>query len=69
MRRGSNARQAAGRSHTDLERGFIRSEVMPYEVFMKYGSEQALRDAGKLQIEGKDYIVADGDILHIRFNV
>jgi hypothetical protein len=69
VRRGSNARQAAGRIHTDLERGFIRSEVMPYEVFMKYGSEQALRDAGKLQIEGKDYVVADGDILNIRFNV
>ena len=69
VRRGSNARQAAGRLHTDLARGFIRSEVMPYEVFMKYGSEQALRDAGKLQIEGKDYVVADGDILNIRFNV
>jgi hypothetical protein len=69
VRRGSNARQAAGRIHTDLERGFIRAEVMPYEVFMKYGSEPALRDAGKLQIEGKDYLVADGDILNIRFNV
>ena len=69
VRRGSNARQAAGRIHTDLERGFIRAEVMPYEVFMKYGSEAALRDAGKLQVEGKDYIVADGDILNIRFNV
>ncbi len=69
VRRGSNARQAAGRIHTDLERGFIRAEVMPYEVFMQFGSEQALRDAGKLQIEGKDYVVADGDILNIRFNV
>jgi len=69
VRRGSNAKQAAGRIHTDLERGFIRAEVMPYEVFMKFGSEQALRDAGKLQIEGKDYLVADGDILNIRFNV
>jgi len=69
VRRGSNARQAAGRIHSDLERGFIRAEVMPFEVFMKYGSEQALRDAGKLQIEGKDYLVADGDILNIRFNV
>ena len=69
VRRGSTARQAAGRIHTDLERGFIRAEVMPYEVFITHGSEQALRDAGKLQIEGKDYIVADGDILNIRFNV
>jgi ribosome-binding ATPase YchF (GTP1/OBG family) len=52
-----------------LERGFIRAEVIPYEVFMQYGSEQAVRDAGRLQVEGKDYVVADGDILHIRFNV
>ena len=69
IRRGTKARQAAGKIHTDLERGFIRAEVMPYEVFMQYGSEQALHHAGKLQIEGKDYVVADGDILHIRFNV
>jgi ribosome-binding ATPase len=67
--RGTNARKAAGRIHSDLERGFIRAEVMPYEVFMKYGSEQALKDAGKFQIEGKDYIVSDGDIMSIRFNV
>jgi GTP-binding protein YchF len=67
--RGSNARKAAGRIHSDLERGFIRAEVIPYEVFMEYGSEAAVRDHGKLQVEGKDYIVADGDILHIRFNV
>jgi GTP-binding protein YchF len=69
IRRGTKARQAAGKIHTDLERGFIRAEVMPYEIFMQYGSEQALRDAAKLQIEGKDYVVADGDILNIRFNV
>jgi GTP-binding protein YchF len=69
VRRGSNAKQAAGRIHTDLERGFIRAEVMPYDVFMEYGSEHALRDAGRLQVEGKDYVVADGDILNIRFNV
>ncbi len=69
IRRGSNAKQAAGEIHSDLERGFIRAEVMPYEVFMKYGSEHALREAGKLRVEGKDYVVADGDILHIRFNV
>jgi ribosome-binding ATPase YchF (GTP1/OBG family) len=69
IRRGANARQAAGRIHSDLERGFIRAEVIPYAVFMEYGSEQAVKDAGRLQIEGKDYIVADGDILHVRFNV
>jgi GTP-binding protein YchF len=69
IRRGANARQAAGRIHSDLERGFIRAEVIPYAVFTQYGSEQAVKDAGRLQIEGKEYVVADGDILHIRFNV
>ena len=69
IRRGTKARQAAGKIHTDLERGFIRAEVMPYELFMQYGSEQALHQAGKLQIQGTDYVVADGDILHVRFNV
>ncbi len=69
IKRGTKARQAAGRIHSDLERGFIRAEVIPYEVFLQYGSEQAVKDAGRLQIEGKDYVVSDGDILHIRFNV
>ncbi len=69
IRRGANARQSAGRIHSDLERGFIRAEVIPYDVFMEHGSESAVRDSGALQVEGKDYIVADGDILHIRFNV
>ena len=69
IRRGTRARPAAGRIHSDLERGFIRAEVMPYELFMEYGSEQALKDAGKFQVEGKDYVVADGDIMHVRFNV
>jgi GTP-binding protein YchF len=69
IRRGTRARQAAGRIHSDLERGFIRAEVIPYEVFMKLGSERAVRDAGKLQVEGKDFVVSDGDILTIRFNV
>jgi ribosome-binding ATPase len=69
IRRGTRARQAAGRIHSDLERGFIRAEVMPYALFAEYGSEHALKEAGRLQIEGKDYVVADGDILHIRFNV
>ena len=69
IRRGTHAKQAAGRIHSDLERGFIRAEVMPYGLFMKHGSEHALRDAGALKLEGKDYVVADGDILSIRFNV
>lgn len=69
IRRGTTARQAAGSIHSDLERGFIRAEVIPYAVFTQHGSEQAVKDAGKLQVEGKDYVVADGDILHIRFNV
>jgi GTP-binding protein YchF len=69
IRRGTKARQAAGRIHSDLERGFIRAEVTPYEQFMKYGSEQAAREAGQHKLEGKDYVVMDGDIMHIRFNV
>ena len=67
--RGMKAKQAAGRIHSDLERGFIRAEVIPYDAFMQYGSEHAARDAGHLKLEGKDYVVADGDILHVRFNV
>jgi len=69
IRRGMTARQAAGRIHSDLERGFIRAEVIPYALFTQYGSEHAVKEAGKLQVEGKDYVVADGDIMHIRFNV
>ncbi len=69
IRRGTDARRAAGRIHSDLERGFIRAEVMPCEVFMEYGSEAAVKEAGKFQVEGKDYRVSDGDIMHVRFNV
>ena len=69
IHRGTRARQAAGRIHSDLERGFIRAEVIPYAVFMEHGSEQAVKDAGRLQLEGKDYLVQDGDIMNIRFNV
>jgi ribosome-binding ATPase YchF (GTP1/OBG family) len=69
IRRGTMARQAAGRIHSDLERGFIRAEVMPYDVFMQHGSEHAVKTAGKFQIEGKEYVVSDGDIMNIRFNV
>ena len=69
IRNGFNARKAAGRIHSDLERGFIRAEVTPYEVFIEFGSEVAVKDAGKLQVEGKEYIVQDGDIMNVRFNV
>lgn len=69
IRRGTRARGAAGAIHSDLERGFIRAEVIPYVTFMEHGSEQAVKDAGLFQIEGKDYVVSDGDILNIRFNV
>lgn len=69
IKKGMTAPQAAGVIHSDLERGFIRAEVMKYHDFIKLGSEHACRDSGKLFIEGKNYIVADGDILNIRFNV
>jgi len=69
IRKGMNAQQAAGVIHSDLERGFIRAEVMKYYDFVTLGSEHACREAGKFYIEGKNYIVDDGDILHIRFNV
>ncbi len=67
--KGWKAPQCAGVIHTDFEKGFIRAEVIKYEDYIQYGSEAAVRDAGKLGIEGKDYIVQDGDIMHFRFNV
>jgi hypothetical protein len=69
IREGMTAPQASGVIHSDLERGFIRAEVMKYEDFIRLGSESACRDAGRFFVEGKNYIVEDGDILHIRFNV
>jgi GTP-binding protein YchF len=69
IKRGMNAPQASGVIHSDLERGFIRAEVMKYHDFITLGSEHACKEAGKFNIEGKNYIVEDGDILHIRFNV
>lgn len=69
MKKGMTAPQASGVIHSDLERGFIRAEVMKYNDFVKLGSEHACKEAGKFYIEGKNYIVGDGDILHIRFNV
>jgi GTP-binding protein YchF len=67
--RGWKAPQCAGVIHTDFEKGFIRAEVIKYEDYIKYGSESAVREAGKLAVEGKDYVVQDGDIMHFRFNV
>ncbi len=67
--RGTKAPQAAGIIHTDFERGFIRAEVIKYEDYVQYGSESAVREAGKLGIEGKEYVVQDGDVMHFRFNV
>ncbi|MFN8239836.1 MAG: redox-regulated ATPase YchF [Bacteroidales bacterium] len=69
IKKGMTAPQAAGVIHSDLERGFIRAEVMKYNDFVNLGSEHACKEAGKFYIEGKTYIVDDGDILHIRFNV
>jgi len=69
IRKGMSAPEAAGVIHSDLQRGFIRAEVMKYNDYIELGSEAACRDAGKLYIEGKNYIVGDGDILNIRFNV
>ncbi len=67
--KGMTAPQAAGVIHSDFEKGFIRAEVIKYEDFVNYGSEAKVKEAGKLQVNGKDYMVEDGDIMHFRFNV
>lgn len=67
--KGIKAPQAAGIIHTDFEKGFIRAEVIKYEDYVKYGSEAACRENGKMNVEGKEYVVCDGDIMHFRFNV
>jgi ribosome-binding ATPase len=67
--RGTAARQAAGKIHSDIERGFIRAEVIAYDDFISHGSEAKCKEAGKLHLEGKDYVVKDGDIIHFRFAV
>jgi len=69
INKGMTAPEAAGVIHSDLQRGFIRAEVMKYDDFIRLKSESACKEAGKLYIEGKNYVVGDGDILHIRFNV
>jgi len=69
IHQGDTAPQAAGVIHTDFEKGFIRAEVIAYEDFVHYGSETKVKEAGKMRVEGKEYIVKDGDIMHFRFNV
>jgi GTP-binding protein YchF len=66
---GATAPQAAGVIHTDFERGFIRAEVIAYQDFLTYKGEQGAKDAGKWRLEGKEYLVKDGDVMHFRFNV
>ena len=66
---GATAPQAAGVIHTDFEKGFIRAEVISYEDFVQYGSEAKCKEAGKFKVEGKEYVVKDGDVMHFRFNV
>jgi ribosome-binding ATPase len=69
VRTGASAPQAAGVIHTDFERGFIKAEVMAFDDFVTHGGEKGCREVGKLRIEGKEYTVADGDVMHFRFNV
>ena len=67
--RGWKAPQCAGVIHTDFEKGFIRAEVIKYDDYVRLGSEAAVREAGLMRVEGKEYVVQDGDIMHFRFNV
>ena len=69
VNKGATAPNGAGKIHTDFEKGFIRAEVMAYEDFIKYQGEQGAKDAGKWRLEGKDYLLAEGDVVHFRFNV
>jgi hypothetical protein len=69
VRRGATAPEAAGQIHTDFQRGFIRAEVIGYDKFIARKGEQGAKAAGEMRLEGKDYIVAEGDVIHFRFNV
>jgi ribosome-binding ATPase YchF (GTP1/OBG family) len=69
MHKGDTAPQAAGVIHTDFEKGFIRAEVIAYDDYVKFKGEQGSKEAGKMRLEGKEYIVRDGDVMHFRFNV
>jgi len=66
---GATGPQAAGVIHTDFEKGFIRAEVIGYDDYVSYGSEVKVKEAGKMRVEGKNYIVKDGDVMHFLFNV
>jgi ribosome-binding ATPase YchF (GTP1/OBG family) len=66
---GATAPEAAGVIHTDFQKGFIRAEVISYGDFIKYNGEQGAKDAGRWRLEGKEYVVQDGDVVHFRFNV
>ena len=69
VRSGARAPEAAGVIHTDFERGFIRAEVIPYATYVRLGTETAAKSAGEMRVEGKEYVVQDGDVMHFRFNV
>jgi ribosome-binding ATPase YchF (GTP1/OBG family) len=69
VRVGATAPQAAGVIHTDFEKGFIRAEVIAYADYIAYKGEQGAKEAGKLRLEGKEYVVQEGDVMHFRFNV
>jgi GTP-binding protein YchF len=69
VRRGATAPQAAGVIHTDFEKGFIRAEVIAFDDFVAHGGEQGAKDAGKWRLEGKEYVMKEGDVVHFRFNV
>jgi ribosome-binding ATPase YchF (GTP1/OBG family) len=69
IQQGTNVQKAAGVIHSDMERGFIRAEVIRFDDYNRLGSEHACKEAGKLSIQGKNYIVEDGDVIYIRFNV
>jgi GTP-binding protein YchF len=69
VKRGTRAREAAGRVHSDFEKGFIRAETISYKDFVAHGGEQGAREAGRMRLEGADYVVRDGDVMHFRFNV
>ena len=67
--RGTTAVKAASKIHSDIERGFIRAEVIAYEEYIRYRGEAGCRDAGKMRLEGKEYVMQDGDVVHFRFKV
>ena len=69
IERGLAALKAAGKIHSDIERGFIRAEVIAYEAYIEHGGESGCRDAGKMRLEGKEYVMQDGDVVHFRFKV